>query len=90
MARFEDFHPFTEDQIREFLDNYRERQIRIQTNGCGDCEALNQICIECLDNRMRDRVSRLAKQLKSYRKRMDAAGDSPVVDLMNRIQNGDV
>jgi len=90
MAHGNKFHPLSEDQVREFLDAYRERQIPIQTQGCGDCEVLNQVCVECLYDRMSNRVSRLAKTLKSYRKRMAEAGDDPVVEFMNRIKNGDV
>lgn len=81
--------PLSEDQVREFLDAYRERQIPIQTKGCGDCQAMNQVCIECLDDRMRARVTRLVKTLKSYKKRMDAAGGDPIVEFMTRIQRGE-
>jgi len=82
--------PLSEDQVREFLDAYRERQIPIKTTGCGDCDALHQVCPECLDDRMRARVSRLVKQLKSYKKKLDAAGGSPVVKFMIDIKNGEI
>lgn len=81
--------PLSEDQVREFLDAYRERQIPIQTKGCEECEAVNQVCIECLDDRMSARVARLVKTLRSYKKKLDAAGGDPVVKFMLDIKNGD-